>query len=570
MNISKGMEDELFLFLEKENYSGKKWLVYEAGSLIKSQKDFVCFTTEFDASQYAHDNTSDFDVMIVKPIAEIKASIQQELFEQAIEHALNSFTYDNAESILKELANTGFKSAELGDSLRRDFASFDYDIPYETVLNNTPVKFYIQLSKDGDGCLHYSGYDGIVRPEQREIQHGTFNNIDTAALDEAMGKINWKEHPGNFFYSPEDRNNPEIREMWYLEKQLDKLIDRNWQTSENIKSQAMNVWEALMVKHFADTPLMKAIIGTVPYLQASFEQRIPFSKGVSLTEASQVLKKLNNKNQVTSENNKIMNSQNLEFLQSSLKYFGFGDKLNQALENNIKEQKAEFQLKLEIPHFNNKMDFTLHFKKSDSSEMYFFNRYDAALQNGTPEQDKMQSFYINKGNGITAKEAFNLLEGRSVHKDLVTKDGEKYSAWLKLDFADTDNKGNHKLKQYTEQYGFNLDKTLAAFPIKEMSDPKQKEQLLNSLQKGNAQQVTLTRDGKDDKFYIEAVPQFKTINVYDQKMHMVKRQNFQEPNSINGESAKTNQKHSEKQKTSKDTEDRKPKQGQSRKRKLTV
>ncbi|HXH99295.1 MAG TPA: hypothetical protein VNI52_03435 [Sphingobacteriaceae bacterium] len=263
---------------------------------------------------------------------------------------------------------------------------------------------------------------------------------------------------------------------------------------------------------------------------------------------------------------KYMNTQNLEFLQSNLKYFGFGDKLNQALENNIKDQKAEFQLKIEIPHFNNKMDYTLHFKKSDSSDMYFFNRYDAALQNGKPEQDKIQSFYINKGSGITAKEAFNLLEGRSVFKDLVNKEGQKYSAWLKLDPENTDDKGNHKLKQFSEQYGFNLEKTLSTFPIKELADPEQKKQLLSSLEKGNAQQITISKDGKDAKFYIEAVPQFKNINVYDQKMHMVKRQNIQESN---GQSV-VNQKPDKKQEQKKNAEDGLPKPKQTRKRKMAI
>src|SRR5690606_23183972 len=56
---------------------------------------------------------------------------------------------------------------------------------------------------------------------------------------------------------------------------------------------------------------------------------------------------------------KFMNTQNLEFLQSNLKYFGFGDKLNEALEKSISEQQKEFQLKLEIPHFNNKMDYKI-------------------------------------------------------------------------------------------------------------------------------------------------------------------------------------------------------------------
>lgn len=261
-----------------------------------------------------------------------------------------------------------------------------------------------------------------------------------------------------------------------------------------------------------------------------------------------------------------MNTQNLEFLQINLKYFGFGDKVNDALEKNIRAQKPEFQLKIEVPHFNNKMDYTLHFKKSDSTDMYFFNRYDAALQNGKPGEDKSQSFYINKGNGITAKEAFNLLEGRSVYKDLVNKEGEKYSAWLKLDFQNTDDKGNYKLKQFNDQYGFNLEKVLKNFPIKELSDAEQKKQLLSSLQKGNAQQVTMTKDGKDSKYFIEAVPQFKNINVYDQKMHVIKRQNVQQENGQSLSETKKIEKKQEKNIASDDA----PRQKQSRKRKLTI
>ena len=238
------------------------------------------------------------------------------------------------------------------------------------------------------------------------------------------------------------------------------------------------------------------------------------------------------------------------------------------MEKNIKGEKAEFQLKVEIPHFNNKMDYTLHFKKSGLSDMYFFNRYDAALQNGKPEQDKMQGFYINKGSGITAKEAFNLLEGRSVFKDLVNKEGEKYHAWLKLDFENSDSHGNHKIKQFSEQYGYNLEKTLANFPIKELNDPEKKKQLLSSLEKGNAQQVTVSKDGKETKYYIEAVPQFKNINVYDQKMHTVRRQNIQDF-KVN-EGVGEGQKPAKKQEQKKDVEDGQPKQKQARKRKLSV
>ncbi|RRN76709.1 hypothetical protein EIM50_23320 [Pseudoxanthomonas sp. SGD-10] len=226
-----------------------------------------------------------------------------------------------------------------------------------------------------------------------------------------------------------------------------------------------------------------------------------------------------------------MNTQNLDYLKNNLKYFGFGDRMNAELESNIKSKKNEFKLNCEIPHFNNKMNFTLHFKKSDSSDMYFFNSYNAVLDNGKKELNKEQSFYINKGNGITAKEAFNLLEGRSVQKDLVNKSGEKYKAWLKIDFNSPDSKGGFKLQQFSEKYGYDLDKTLSKYPIKELNDPEQKQSLLNSLEKGNLQQVTINKDGKEAKYFMEAVPQYKNVNIYDHKQKSIKRQSVQHENS---------------------------------------
>ncbi len=259
-----------------------------------------------------------------------------------------------------------------------------------------------------------------------------------------------------------------------------------------------------------------------------------------------------------------MNTQNLDYLKSNLKYFGFGEKMNSELEKNIKSQKNDFKLSCEIPHFNNKMNFVLHFKKSDSTDMYFFNKYDASLSNGQKETNKDQAFYINKGNGITAKEAFNLLEGRSVHKDLVNKEGEKYKAWIKVDFNSPYKNGSFKLQQFSEKYGYDLEKTLSNYSIKVLNDPDQKKNLISSLEKGNVQQVGIDKDGKDSKYFIEAVPQYKNINIYDQKMHSVKRQDFQ-----NDIVAKSNS-QTEQKKTQDIKEEDLPKPKQTRKRKLKM
>ncbi|MDB5119748.1 MAG: hypothetical protein JWN56_966 [Sphingobacteriales bacterium] len=278
---------------------------------------------------------------------------------------------------------------------------------------------------------------------------------------------------------------------------------------------------------------------------------------------------LNIDNYLKPSNFKLMNTKNLEFLQSNLKYLGFGEQLNADMEKGIDSRKPEFKLKVEIPHFNKKVDYALHFKKSDSTDMYFFNRYDATLKTGKPEQDKTQSFYINKATGVTAKEAFNLLDGRSVFKNLFNKDGEKYGAWLKLDLGSTDDKGNHKLRQFTEQYGFKLEKSLAGLPIKELHNPDEKNKLISSLERGNLQQVTMGKDGNESKYYIEAAPQFKNVNVYGQKMQIVKRQSLQSENPSSSPSVTKSEKPNQKQEVKATIDEGEPKQKQGRKRKMS-
>ncbi|HEY0895396.1 MAG TPA: hypothetical protein VGE15_02480 [Sphingobacteriaceae bacterium] len=267
-------------------------------------------------------------------------------------------------------------------------------------------------------------------------------------------------------------------------------------------------------------------------------------------------------------NYKIMNTKNLEYLKDSLKYFGFGEELNGALEKAIMAQPSEFQLRAGGQHFKNRMEYTLNFKKSNQSEMYFFNSYRATLHNENPEMDRGQTFYISKGSGVTAKEAFNLLEGRSVFKQLVNKEGVKYQAWLNLDYNAPDEHGDFKVRQFNEQYGYDLDKTLGAYPIKELKDPEQKKQLLASLEKGNLQLVHFEREGREGKFYIEARPQYKTINVYDQKLHAVRRQSLQESDSSNGQIARAS-KESPSANVA-ESDDGGPKRKEGRKRRLST
>lgn len=232
-----------------------------------------------------------------------------------------------------------------------------------------------------------------------------------------------------------------------------------------------------------------------------------------------------------------MNTKNLDFLKDGLKYMGFGDKLNADLEKQISQQPTDFNLNMQGEFkrdgVTEKVDYRLDFKKSDQTDMYFFNRYQATLKNDDPTQEKSQTFYITKNSGITAKEAYNLLSGRAVNKDLTNKEGQPFNAWVQLDFQEKDKNDNFKMKQYHQGYGYELEPTLNKYPIKELSSEEEKGKLIKSLEKGNVQPVTFIKEGREEKMFVAANPQFKSLDLYDSKMQKqfqgVEKKEKQEP-----------------------------------------
>lgn len=224
-----------------------------------------------------------------------------------------------------------------------------------------------------------------------------------------------------------------------------------------------------------------------------------------------------------------MNQKNLEFLRNQIKYTGFGETLEGALKEKLEKGDLEFKIKHEVTFGSDSLSVNMNFKKSDQSDMYFFNSYQVKLQKEETKDALEQTFYINKDSNITIKEAYNLLEGRAVNKDFKTKEGETYNAWISLDFkiADSDN-GNFKLNHYHQNYGYDLEAVLSKYPIKELETPDYKENLLASLKKGNVQSATFKIDGADKKQFIEANPQFKTIKIYDSAMQRINNRQSKE------------------------------------------
>ncbi|WP_423147789.1 hypothetical protein [Rubrolithibacter danxiaensis] len=213
-----------------------------------------------------------------------------------------------------------------------------------------------------------------------------------------------------------------------------------------------------------------------------------------------------------------MNQKNFEYLRDQVKFTGFGEGLENELKEKMQKQSPQFLLYHQGSFGKDSTAAVLHFRKSDQSDMYFFNKYDLTMKQENKPEVMNQTFYLNKEHNITLKEAYNLLNGRSVNKDLTNKEGQIYNAWIKLDMKETDLNGNYKIKQFHQNYGFDLEKALAKHPIKELSTEQDKTALLSSLQKGNRQVVTFVQNGSEQRHFVEANPQFKSVTVYGGNM----------------------------------------------------
>ena len=140
----------------------------------------------------------------------------------------------------------------------------------------------------------------------------------------------------------------------------------------------------------------------------------------------------------------------VEYLKNQMKYLGFGEgeKLHKDLEKGINSKNQQFEIKTTsdkaLPE--NKVDFTLKFNKTDSGGI-FLNSYNAKLTNENSEEVS-HNFPVNRENTFTAKEAINLLEGRSVKIEFHNpKSDQQETAFVQFNFDEPKTeKGNWKYK----------------------------------------------------------------------------------------------------------------------------
>jgi len=206
--------------------------------------------------------------------------------------------------------------------------------------------------------------------------------------------------------------------------------------------------------------------------------------------------------------------ENLNELEHELVRLGFGAVLfTSALQERILEA-GEGDLALSLTEdFDGLtyMDSVLHFKWLQKLGLLQFQSFTSRLYaKGNPSAARVQSFRVSP-NGITLREAFNLLSGRSVNKETGLLDEENCNVWVRLDFDRQLPDGNYKMIEYSSIYGYDIERLLQQLPIEELQSDALRQNLILSLRKGNQHPVTFILPRKKAKKFIEACPERKCI-----------------------------------------------------------
>ena len=214
----------------------------------------------------------------------------------------------------------------------------------------------------------------------------------------------------------------------------------------------------------------------------------------------------------------------VEYLKNQMKYLGFGEgeKLHKDLEKGIKSKNQQFEIKTTsdkaLP--GNKADFTLKFNKTDSGGI-FLNSYNAKLTNEKNEEIS-HNFPVNRENTFTAKEAINLLEGRTVKIEFHNpKSDQQETAFVQFNFDEPKTeKGNYMFQNFYKNYGVETDKIVEKSNLI-FDKPEYKENTIKSLEKGNIVKVKFEQDDKIVEGKAILDPQNRNLKLYDSDMNRI-------------------------------------------------
>jgi hypothetical protein len=192
------------------------------------------------------------------------------------------------------------------------------------------------------------------------------------------------------------------------------------------------------------------------------------------------------------------------------------------LEKGIKSKNQQFEIKTTsdktLP--GNKVDFTLKFNKTENGGV-FINSYNTKFTNEKAEEIS-HNFSVNRENTFTAKEAVNLMEGRSVKIEFHNpKSDQQETAFVQFNFEEPKTeKGNFMFQNFYENYGVDTDKIVEKSNLI-FDKPEYRENTIKSLEKGNIVKVKFDLNDKITEGKAVLNPQYRNLSLYDNDMNRI-------------------------------------------------
>lgn len=209
-----------------------------------------------------------------------------------------------------------------------------------------------------------------------------------------------------------------------------------------------------------------------------------------------------------------MKIKNLNILEAQLRWLGFGAVLSISPHRERIAELEDGNFTVSVTEDFDGMGYMksiLYFTRLPQTELYEFVKFSSGINlNGDPSLVRIQTFPVTSA-GITHKEAFNLLSGRSVYKAVGVLDEESANVWVRLDFKQQLPDGNYKMVEYSFVYGYEVERLVQQFPIEELKSEALRQNLILSLKKGNQHPVTFVLQRRKVKKFIEACPERKCI-----------------------------------------------------------
>lgn len=304
---------------------------------------------------------------------------------------------------------------------------------------------------------------------------------------------------------PVNRVEMELSQWRSREERFSKLFSFNLSSNRALLKEKLQYYERIATKYKGTQDLDERFA-----LRVLRQERNKMEKQLYPNLLIRLLRRLlvaPVREQIVIRQNARQAEQNSQSLHDQLQRAGFTG-LSNKLDEQIRQGNGQFNIPVSY-YINEKerLDHQLSFAK-DQAGQYQFEGYKTSLHNEMkPEENRQQYFSMTTGYGIDATEAHNLLAGRSIQKG---------GTWVQLDFNDKDPQGNYRVKEFQSGYGYDLEKVLQQLPLKELLNKSEANNLQDALKQGSRQSVSFVKDGNEQRYYIEANPQFKSVNIYDE------------------------------------------------------